>query len=323
MIVGAAIAALVLAPGPIPSLATMIAAGVGNALFHLGAGGLVLRSCRRASRTGRGVRGAGSARPGPRPVDGAHGPGLDLSHLRRPGLCGHRAHHPGQAGCRGTEHAEPVRGRSNMASSFSLAGPLDASARVGRGPFLCWLRRLLPVPRGIGGGDRVAVAAFLGKLLGGMVADRLGWLRASIGALLLSLPLIAFLRRLTRLGAAWGPAFPKHDGCHFGCRVRAHAPLASDRVRPALPGAGCGLVPDFLSRGKAALRPLDIRTAHRFLGRGSRPRPAQAQHVTAWPGIELLGNAEQWRESIPRLKLAALAHNAHNHARLRLKAKRK
>jgi FSR family fosmidomycin resistance protein-like MFS transporter len=35
-------------------------------------------------------------------------------------------------------------------------------------------------------------AGFLGKLVGGMVADRLGWLRASIGALLLSLPLIAF-----------------------------------------------------------------------------------------------------------------------------------
>ena len=35
---------LVLAPGPIAPLATMIVAGVGNALFHLGAGGLVLRS---------------------------------------------------------------------------------------------------------------------------------------------------------------------------------------------------------------------------------------------------------------------------------------
>jgi hypothetical protein len=36
------------------------------------------------------------------------------------------------------------------------------------------------------------VAAFLGKLLGGVVADRVGWLRASVVALLLSLPLIAF-----------------------------------------------------------------------------------------------------------------------------------
>jgi hypothetical protein len=35
-------------------------------------------------------------------------------------------------------------------------------------------------------------AGFLGKLVGGFVADRLGWLRVSTGALLLSLPLIAF-----------------------------------------------------------------------------------------------------------------------------------
>ena len=36
------------------------------------------------------------------------------------------------------------------------------------------------------------LAACLGKLGGGFAADRLGWLRASVGALLLSLPLIAF-----------------------------------------------------------------------------------------------------------------------------------
>jgi hypothetical protein len=46
------------------------------------------------------------------------------------------------------------------------------------------------------GGLAVAIglpaAGFLGKLVGGMVADRLGWLRTSTAALLLSLPLIAF-----------------------------------------------------------------------------------------------------------------------------------
>jgi hypothetical protein len=39
-------------------------------------------------------------------------------------------------------------------------------------------------------GFALAVGAFLGKLLGGFVADRLGWIRASVGALLVSLPLL-------------------------------------------------------------------------------------------------------------------------------------
>ena len=47
-------------------------------------------------------------------------------------------------------------------------------------------------PGGLAVAIGLPVAAFLGKLLGGIVADRLGWLRASAGALLLSLPLIAF-----------------------------------------------------------------------------------------------------------------------------------
>jgi FSR family fosmidomycin resistance protein-like MFS transporter len=37
----------------------------------------------------------------------------------------------------------------------------------------------------------VPLAACTGKVLGGMVADRVGWLAASLGGLLLSLPLIA------------------------------------------------------------------------------------------------------------------------------------
>jgi FSR family fosmidomycin resistance protein-like MFS transporter len=36
------------------------------------------------------------------------------------------------------------------------------------------------------------IAAFLGKSLGGYLADRIGWLELSVGALLLSLPFIAF-----------------------------------------------------------------------------------------------------------------------------------
>lgn len=38
----------------------------------------------------------------------------------------------------------------------------------------------------------LGTAAFLGKSLGGIIADRVGWLESSVGALLLSAPLIAF-----------------------------------------------------------------------------------------------------------------------------------
>lgn len=38
----------------------------------------------------------------------------------------------------------------------------------------------------------LAAAAFAGKALGGILADRLGWIESSVGALLLSAPLIAF-----------------------------------------------------------------------------------------------------------------------------------
>jgi hypothetical protein len=47
-------------------------------------------------------------------------------------------------------------------------------------------------PSGMAAAFGLPVAAFLGKLLGGIIADRVGWLRASVAALLLSLPLIAF-----------------------------------------------------------------------------------------------------------------------------------
>jgi len=40
------------------------------------------------------------------------------------------------------------------------------------------------------------LAAFAGKAAGGIVGDRFGWLSTSVGALLLSLPLIAFLGHL-------------------------------------------------------------------------------------------------------------------------------
>jgi FSR family fosmidomycin resistance protein-like MFS transporter len=192
MIVGAAIAALVLAPGPIPSLATMIAAGVGNALFHLGAGGLVLRSSGgRAAPAGvfvaPGALGLGLGLWMGRTGRGSTFPiyvalafaVIALITLDKPAAEGQST--PSQSGAAPTWPA--------VFPWFVLLLLLLASVAVrsfvGFGAcFQC--------PGGLAVVIGLPAAGFLGKLVGGMVADRLGWLRASIGALLLSLPLIAF-----------------------------------------------------------------------------------------------------------------------------------
>ena len=187
MIVGAAMAAAVLAPGPIPPLATMIAAGVGNALFHLGAGGLVLRSA-----------GGRAAPAGVFVAPGALGLGLGLW--------------MGRTG-RGSTFPIYIALAFAVVALITLDKPAVAgegtSSQAGTQPaVLLILLMLLLVsvavrsfvgfgacfqcPGGLAVAIGLPVAAFLGKLVGGMVADRLGWLRVSTGALLLSLPLIAF-----------------------------------------------------------------------------------------------------------------------------------
>jgi FSR family fosmidomycin resistance protein-like MFS transporter len=189
MIIGTAMAAVVLAPGPIPALATMIVAGVGNGLFHLGAGGLVLRSA-----------GGRAAPAGVFVAPGALGLGLGM-----------------WMGRTGRGSTFPIY----FALAFAVIAliTLDKPAAAERDtpsqgkeqpaifPWLVLLMLLLvsvavrsfvgfgacfQCPGGLAVAIGLPVAAFLGKLLGGMMADRLGWLRASTGALLLSLPLIAF-----------------------------------------------------------------------------------------------------------------------------------
>ena len=189
MIVGAAMAAVVLAPGPIPSLATVVVAGVGNALFHLGAGGLVLRSS-----------GGRAAPAGVFVAPGALGLGLGLW--------------MGRTG-RGSTFPIYVALAFAVIALITLDRPaaMDRSTPIGArrqpafSPWLILLMLLLvsvairsfvgfgacfQCPGGLAVVIGLPVAAFLGKLVGGMVADRAGWLRTSIGALLLSLPLIAF-----------------------------------------------------------------------------------------------------------------------------------
>jgi FSR family fosmidomycin resistance protein-like MFS transporter len=220
-IVGAALAALVLAPVSLPPLATTIVAGVGNALFHLGAGGLVLRSA-----------GGRAAPAGVFVAPGALGLGLGLWM----GRTGHGSTFPIYIALAFAVIAlitldkdglkwEPSKGSHTLRPPTGTPTPLASlglarwSATRGAGKAGGLPPRLAPQTRlillmlllvsvavrsfvGFGacfqcpGGLAVAIglpaAAFLGKLVGGMVADRVGWLRASTGALLLSLPLIAF-----------------------------------------------------------------------------------------------------------------------------------
>jgi FSR family fosmidomycin resistance protein-like MFS transporter len=189
MIVGAALAALVLAPGPISPLATMVAAGVGNALFHLGAGGLVLRaSDGRAAPAGVFV------------APGALGLGLGLWM----GRTGRGSTFPIYAALTFAVIALATLDRPAMPERSAPSGAVAQPALL---PWLILLMLLLAsvavrsfvgfgacfqCPGGLAVVIGLPAAGFLGKLAGGFVADRLGWLRVSAGALLLSLPLIAF-----------------------------------------------------------------------------------------------------------------------------------
>jgi FSR family fosmidomycin resistance protein-like MFS transporter len=189
MILGTAMAAVVLAPGPLAPLATLVVAGLGNALFHLGAGGLVLRSS-----------GGRAAPAGVFVAPGALGLGLGLW--------------MGRTG-RGSTFPIYVALAFAVIALVTLDKPVAVGERApnhaGTQPaVLPWLMLLLLLlvsvavrsfvgfgacfqcPGGLAVVIGLPAAGFLGKLVGGMAADRLGWLRASTGALLLSLPLIAF-----------------------------------------------------------------------------------------------------------------------------------
>ena len=189
MIVGAALTALILAPISLSGLTTMMVAGAGNALFHLGAGGLVLRSA-----------GGRAAPAGVFVAPGALGLGLGLW--------------MGRTG-RGSSFPIYVALAFAVVALITLdkpgtAAPTLAAPTQARRPLLPWLVLLALLlvsvkirsfvgfgacyqcPSGLALAIGLPIAAFLGTLQGGMVADRTGWQRASVVALLLSFPPIAF-----------------------------------------------------------------------------------------------------------------------------------
>ena len=173
---------------PANAWAAMVLLGLGNALYHLGAGAFVLRLApQRAAPAGVFV------------APGAIGLGLGLWLGRNPGAF--------------PLWPFPVLLIVSLGVALLVRNPPFAPARstpplpIAR-VRVAWLVTLLLVSVavrsfvGMGGTHAlprstltlfaIPLAAFGGKALGGMLSDRLGWLETSVGALLLSAPLIAF-----------------------------------------------------------------------------------------------------------------------------------
>jgi hypothetical protein len=140
-------------------------------------------------------------------------------------------------------------------------------------------------PGGLAIAIGLPVAGFLGKLVGGMAADRLGWLRASAGALLLSLPLIAFS------GGSLVLALP---GVLLFQSTMAVTLVAVYALMPRWPATAFGLpclaliagsFPTFFPAGKQTLRPLCVCAAHCCFDRSLGSRLAQTQPPRTGTGL--------------------------------------
>jgi MFS transporter, FSR family, fosmidomycin resistance protein len=177
---------------PVSAVATMVLAGLGNALFHLGAGAVVLSAAQgRAGPAGvfvaPGALGLGLGiwfgRTGVAPawpIAGLVVAGLVASFfLRHPepeGVPLAPAHTP----------ANELKRAAWLAVLALLVVSVGIRSFVGfAGTYQCNKTSLLIMAG-------VPVAGFLGKLFGGFVSDRLGWIDTTVGALLVSAPLIAY-----------------------------------------------------------------------------------------------------------------------------------
>jgi FSR family fosmidomycin resistance protein-like MFS transporter len=177
---------------PVSGVLTMLAAGLGNALYHLGAGARVLEAAEgRAAPAGVFV------------APGALGLGLGIWFGRQAsapvwplavlvGLCWVMARLVrGPAPASEPSHLRIRMGRSAETVSVwpAILGLLMLSVMIRSfvgfaGTYQC------PKTALIAWG--LPLAGCLGKLLGGFVSDRLGWLETTVGALVLSAPLLAW-----------------------------------------------------------------------------------------------------------------------------------
>ena len=166
-------------------LTTAILAGLGNALFHVGAGALSLHV-----RTGR------ATPPGIFVAPGALGLGLS-AWIRKSDLVFVWPfmvvlslvffYALASANPRVPYDDPPKKPKINrpMLILMLLLFSITIRSFVGMGAaFACPKTTLVPFA--------LASAAFAGKAMGGVLSDRLGWLEISVGALLVSVPLITF-----------------------------------------------------------------------------------------------------------------------------------
>ena len=236
---GAALAGLLftaaaLVAGPGSALAVVLVAGTGNALFHVGAGAMVL-----AGSQGR------AASAGVFVAPGALGLGLGLLLGRKflavpmwPWLFAVAAacvvvllvatETPSPKASPSTDSAaRPVLRRREL---FGVAALLAVSVAV----------RSLAGTVGCDGCPRsfflmlaLPAAAFTGKLSGGFLADRFGWIDLSMVALLASAPLMAF---------SGGDVWLALPGLMIFQMTMPVTLAAMMRLLPARPGFGFGLL---------------------------------------------------------------------------------
>jgi MFS transporter, FSR family, fosmidomycin resistance protein len=192
MLAGLALTLAALGLYPVNPLATMICAGLGNALFHLGAGASVLRGgLDRAAPAGiyvaPGALGLGfGLYYGSRQQTGSMWPLLLLVVVALLLVARYR----GLGARRGLDLAfasglhQPKIRYAYLAVSLLLVS-IAVRSLVGLSAARGYARTELLV---LG----IPLAAFLGKSLGGYLADRLGWIETSVVALLLSIPPIVF-----------------------------------------------------------------------------------------------------------------------------------
>jgi len=183
---GLALSALSLITASSSTVATLLAAGFGNALFHVGAGASVLRSSGpRAAPAGLfvgpGALGLGLGMWLGKASLGPTWPLLSLLILALPLVDLVHTERPPEAG-------QPRARPSSLAAATALALLfLSVMIRSYVGFGAC-----RDCPPGLVLLFGIPLAAFAGKALGGFLADALGWTRSSVGALLLSAPLLAF-----------------------------------------------------------------------------------------------------------------------------------
>ncbi|HMA92123.1 MAG TPA: MFS transporter, partial [Polyangiaceae bacterium] len=187
---GLVLTALGLVSSPLNNTATVALAGIGNALFHLGGGALVLGSgLTRAAPQGvfvaPGALGlAFGLFYGSAPARGPLWPLLALTVVALVAFLAWRqfgtipAQKPRQLAV-----VNPAVARHAYWIVALLLASITVRSLVGLSAARGYSRTGLLI---IG----LPIAAFLGKSLGGFLADRLGWLETSVAALLLSLPFI-------------------------------------------------------------------------------------------------------------------------------------